>query len=156
MSPELAGGFFTTSITWEALLALYSLAWGTPHGRLQSIRYQRVRYNWSNLAHTHTFYETCGSYSVLTNYCYLLNLATLVYNARQNIVYYFRCNPTEWPIGINQDLGFFFGHPAACWILVPWPEIEPCPLQWKHGVLTTRLPYRAFFCLKCHHTYYFI
>ena len=25
-------------------------------------------------------------------------------------------------------------------ISVPWPGIEPGPLQWKHGALTTELP----------------
>ena len=36
---------------------------------------------------------------------------------------------------------FFFGlHRAACGILVSQPGIEPTPLQWKLGVLTTGLP----------------
>ena len=36
-------------------------------------------------------------------------------------------------------LSFFFFWPplAACGILLPQPGIEPMPLQWKHGVLTT-------------------
>ena len=29
---------------------------------------------------------------------------------------------------------------AACGILVPRPGMEPVPLQWKHGVLTTGPP----------------
>ena len=37
-------------------------------------------------------------------------------------------------------LFFFFFCPSACRILVPRPGIKPCPLQWKHGVLTTGLP----------------
>ena len=45
MAPKLAGGFFTASTTWEALLASYMLAWENPHGGLQSIGYQRVRHN---------------------------------------------------------------------------------------------------------------
>ena len=35
---------------------------------------------------------------------------------------------------------FFFFFLAACGILVPWPGIDPCPLHWKHGVLTTGPP----------------
>ena len=31
-------------------------------------------------------------------------------------------------------------HFLACGILVPWPGIEPAPLQWKHGVLTDEPP----------------
>ena len=34
---------------------------------------------------------------------------------------------------------FIFGH-AACGILVPQARIEPCPLCWKHAVLTTGAP----------------
>ena len=34
---------------------------------------------------------------------------------------------------------FFFGPCAACGILVPWPG-NPCPLQWKCGVLTAGPP----------------
>ena len=33
----------------------------------------------------------------------------------------------------------FFGH-AVCGILVPQSGVEPIPLQWKHGVLTTGPP----------------
>ena len=29
---------------------------------------------------------------------------------------------------------------SACRILVCWPGSNPCPLQWKHGVLTTASP----------------
>ena len=35
---------------------------------------------------------------------------------------------------------FFLPHHAACGILVPQLGIEPKPLQWKHGILTTGLP----------------
>ena len=37
----------------------------------------------------------------------------------------------------------FFGF-AASGILVPQPGIEPLPLQWKHGILTSRLPGNSF------------
>ena len=35
---------------------------------------------------------------------------------------------------------FFWLHHTACGILVPQPGIEPVPLQWKHGILTTGPP----------------
>ena len=35
---------------------------------------------------------------------------------------------------------FFWLHRAACRILVPRPGSNPCPLQWKRGVLTTGPP----------------
>ena len=35
---------------------------------------------------------------------------------------------------------FFWLCCAACWILVPWPGIEPWPWHWKHRVLTTGPP----------------
>ena len=34
----------------------------------------------------------------------------------------------------------FWPHSVAWGILVPWPGIEPVPLQWKHRVLTTGPP----------------
>lgn len=34
----------------------------------------------------------------------------------------------------------FWLHPATCEVLVPQPEIEPCPLQWKLSLLTAGLP----------------
>ena len=39
---------------------------------------------------------------------------------------------------LELGLKFIFGlwH-VACGILVPQPVIEPVPLHWKHGVLTT-------------------
>ena len=40
---------------------------------------------------------------------------------------------------LNFYLCLYFGH-ETCEILVPKPEIEPLPLQWKHGVLITGLP----------------
>ena len=43
--------------------------------------------------------------------------------------------------GASKQPGFFslvWLHCEVCGILVPWPGIEP--LQWKHGVLTTRPP----------------
>ena len=39
-------------------------------------------------------------------------------------------------------ISFFFPlwqHHLAWGILVAWPGIKPCPLKWKHGVLTTGL-----------------
>ena len=44
------------------------------------------------------------------------------------------------PTVIVGCLIFFWLHHAACRILIPWPGIEPHPLQWKHGVLITGLP----------------
>ena len=44
---------------------------------------------------------------------------------------------------IQKQLLFFFFfclYPMACGALVPQPEIEPMPPQWKHGVLTTGPP----------------
>ena len=35
---------------------------------------------------------------------------------------------------------FFWPCHTVCWILVPWPGIEPEPQQWKHRILTTGLP----------------
>ena len=35
---------------------------------------------------------------------------------------------------------FFLAPDPTCRILVPWVGLEPEPLQWKHWVLTTRLP----------------
>ena len=43
------------------------------------------------------------------------------------------------PCLLSQFLGFFF-LAVPCGILVPWPGIEPHPLHWKPGVLTTGLP----------------
>ena len=40
---------------------------------------------------------------------------------------------------------FFWLHRVACGILVPWPEIEPPPGQWKCQVLTTGPPGNSFF-----------
>ena len=37
-------------------------------------------------------------------------------------------------------ISFFLPHCAACRISVPWPVIEPRPLQWKPRILTTRPP----------------
>ena len=34
----------------------------------------------------------------------------------------------------------FWPHCVPCRILVPWPGIEPMPLQWKHGFITTGPP----------------
>ena len=42
----------------------------------------------------------------------------------------------------------FFGLSHVAWgILVPWPGIEPWPLQWKHGVLTSGLTGNFLFFL---------
>ena len=49
MFPVLAVGFFTTSTTWEARILLRP----EEPGGLQPIGQQRVRHDWSNLAHTH-------------------------------------------------------------------------------------------------------
>ena len=40
--------------------------------------------------------------------------------------------------------------PCDLWILVPWPEIEPRPQKWKHGVLTTGPPGTSLLCLFNH------
>ena len=40
----------------------------------------------------------------------------------------------------TQKSFFFFFFLAACGISVPWPGVDPCPLHWKHGVLTTGPP----------------
>ena len=34
---------------------------------------------------------------------------------------------------------FFFATSCTCGILVPQPGMEPAPLHWKHGFLTTGL-----------------
>ena len=34
----------------------------------------------------------------------------------------------------------------VCGILVPWPEIEPHRLHWKHTVLTTGPPEKSCLC----------
>ena len=51
---------------------------------------------------------------------------------------------------------FFWPHCMACRILVPWPGIEPCPLQWKCRVLTTGLPGNSLVSLflKGHQSYW--
>ena len=40
---------------------------------------------------------------------------------------------------------YFCPHPEACGILVCWPGIEPTPLHWKLGVLTTGLPGKSHY-----------
>ena len=40
---------------------------------------------------------------------------------------------------------FLWPHCAACGILVPWPGIEPVPLQWKPRVLITGRPGKSLF-----------
>ena len=42
-------------------------------------------------------------------------------------------------------LFYFLLYHAACRILVPQPEMEPRPLQWKCGVLSTGLPGKFLF-----------
>ena len=40
---------------------------------------------------------------------------------------------------------FFVFLASLAWrILVPWSEVKPCPLHWKHGVLTTGLPGKSW------------
>ena len=39
----------------------------------------------------------------------------------------------------------------ACGILVPRPEIHPCPLHWKHGVLATGPPGKSLSILYIYH-----
>ena len=52
------------------------------------------------------------------------------------------------PLGFCAFFFFFFWpHCTVCWILVPWPGIEPSPQLWKHGVLTTGLPANSL-CLS--------
>ena len=54
---------------------------------------------------------------------------------------------------LHQHLFFVFWffliwpHHVACAILVPQPEIEPGPQQWKHWVPTTRPPGNSHCCL---------
>ena len=44
--------------------------------------------------------------------------------------------------------GFFWAHHAACGMLVACPGIDPCPLQWKCGVLTTGPPGNSLYAVK--------
>ena len=39
---------------------------------------------------------------------------------------------------------FFYAISHSCGILVPWPGIEPMPLQWKQGLSTTGPPGNSF------------
>ena len=49
------------------------------------------------------------------------------------------CTPSSFILLIN--LFLIWGmHCEACGILVPWPGMNPRPLQWKHGVFTTGPP----------------
>ena len=47
---------------------------------------------------------------------------------------------TAHPFTVSIGLGFLGLHHKACRIAVPHQGSNPCPLQWKCGVLTTRLP----------------
>ena len=53
---------------------------------------------------------------------------------QENLSFYF-IKPTD-------NLFFFFGV-VTCGILVTWPGMNLCPLQWKHGVLTTGPPRKS-------------
>ena len=43
---------------------------------------------------------------------------------------------------------------ASCKILVPWLGWNPCPLQWKHRILTTGLPGKSLVSVFCHKGYW--
>ena len=46
----------------------WRIPWVEEHGRLQSIRSQRVRYNWSNFAHSHCIYYGPNIFSWMSKY----------------------------------------------------------------------------------------
>ena len=43
---------------------------------------------------------------------------------------------------IEETVSFFFSFGHAAWHVGTYPNqgLNPCPLQWEHGVLTTGLP----------------
>ena len=51
----------------------------------------------------------------------------------------------NWRLGFDGLFLLFWLHRVACGILVPRPEMDHRSLQWKHQVLTTRLPGKSQF-----------
>ena len=50
---------------------------------------------------------------------------------------YPRSGDDLWTLIYFTSLFLFWSHCEACRFLVPWPGIEPVPLQWKLGVPLT-------------------
>ena len=50
------------------------------------------------------------------------------------------CPSSLWLVALLLFFSYFYTCHMTCGILVPWTGIEPMPLQWECGVLTTGLP----------------
>jgi len=54
------------------------------------------------------------------------------------------CSQGGWLLNCQPGLFFFFGMPCGMWDLNSQiRELNPHPLEWQHGVLTTGLPEKS-------------
>ena len=90
--------------------------------------------------HTHPWLNRIDVWQKPLQYCKVISLQLIKINGggaekRNRAIYFFVFLNISWP---NLFIFLLYGHVAYA-ILLPWP-MDPCTLQWKHGVLITRPP----------------
>ena len=123
----------------------WRIPWTEESGGLQSIGSQRVGHGWSDLAHTHQLESSFSLMIAFINitYCvkYFYKTAQFQHNNTSGGRYRYKSSEHLILFPKNLFLFTFFGlvtrHVGS---QLPDQRLNPCPLKWKHGVLTTGQP----------------